>query len=68
MFMKKSIYKNQHIINQLKLIALKDLIQIIKPVSIYIDLKNHEDIKSIVKLCKYLKINTNIKKKIYFKN
>ena len=63
----KSIYKNKNIINQLKLIALKDLFKVIKPELIHINLKNIEDEKSIVKLCEYLKIDTTIKKKNIFK-
>ncbi len=59
----KSIYKNPQIINQLKLIALKDLIKIIKPERVDLYLKNEEDIKSIIKLCNYLNIKIKIKKK-----
>jgi surface carbohydrate biosynthesis protein (TIGR04326 family) len=59
----KSIYKNHYIINQLKLFALKYLIKQIKPELIYINIKNEEDEKSIVKLCEYLKVNTKINKK-----
>ena len=67
-FYEKSVYKNPKIINQLKLIAVKKIIEKIKPKEVKIELNSLEDSKSIFNLCNMLKIKSSIRKNYSFKN